>query len=96
MSKVRPKYAVISSGKPGEGENREYCHPRAIIVERLSRVLGGPRAKAIKAFDGDRCSTATTADGRDVSTSNRLWATPRDGDVVLSTTGDGTFVREVE
>jgi competence protein ComEC len=29
LAKAKPTYAVISSGKPGEGLNREYCHPRA-------------------------------------------------------------------
>ena len=34
-------------------------------------------------------------DWRDVSTSDRLWATERDGDVVLTTDGDGTFKQGV-
>jgi hypothetical protein len=29
----------------------------------------------------------------DVPASERLWATERDGDVVLTTTGDGVFAR---
>jgi hypothetical protein len=29
----------------------------------------------------------------DTPTSDRLWATERDGDVVLTTTGDGSFTR---
>jgi beta-lactamase superfamily II metal-dependent hydrolase len=31
LAKTRPRYAVISAGKPGEGMNRDYCHPRAGI-----------------------------------------------------------------
>jgi hypothetical protein len=83
-------------GRPGEGLNREYCLPRAIVVERLTRVLGGPGARAIDAFDGDRCDRATPADWVAVPASDRLWSTARDGDVVLVTNGDGTFRRETQ
>jgi competence protein ComEC len=94
LSKARPKYAVVSAGKPGEGMNRDYCHPRAIVVKRLSRVLGGGEAKrALAAFDGERCDRATPEDWVTVPTSERLWATERDGDVVLQTNGDGVFRR---
>ena len=94
LAKVKPKYAVISAGKPGEGLNRDYCHPRALIVKRLTRVLGGPGSTALTSFDGERCDRATAADWVAVPASDRLWATERDGDVVLTTTGDGTFTRE--
>ena len=94
LAHAHPRYAVISAGKPGEGLNREYCHPRALIVQRLTRVLGGPGAKTIDAFDGERCDRATPADWVAVPASDRLWATERDGDVVLATGGDGTFRRE--
>jgi len=94
LAKTRPSYAVISAGKPGEGMNADYCHPRAIIVKRLTTLMGGPGPKTLKAFDGDRCANATDADWIDVPTSDHLWATERDGDVVLTTTGDGVFVRE--
>jgi competence protein ComEC len=93
LARVRPVYAVISAGKPGEGLNRDYCHPRALIVRRLSRALGGTRQAPLVAFDGDRCDRATSADWVDVPVSDRLWATERDGDVVLVTTGDGIFRR---
>jgi len=93
LSKTRPRYAVISAGKPGEGMNRDYCHPRAGIVTRLTRVLGGPSSQAIVAFDGERCDRAVPEDWRAVPASDRLWETARDGDVVLSTTGDGVFQR---
>jgi competence protein ComEC len=94
LAQATPKYAVISAGKPGEGPNRENCHPRAAVVERLTRVLGGATSKPIEAFGGARCDRATASDWVSVPATDRLWATERDGDVVLSTTGDGTFVRE--
>lgn len=93
LSRARPSYAVISSGKPGLGTNREYCHPRAAIVRRLSRVLGGATSRTVEAFDGERCDRATPNDWVSVPASERLWVTARDGDVVLRTTGDGVFLR---
>lgn len=94
LAKTRPRYAVISAGKPDQGLNREYCHPRALVVRRLVAVLGGGASVALKAFDGTRCDRATPADWVAVPGSDRLWATERDGDIVLSTSGDGVFVRE--
>ena len=93
LAKVRPRYAVLSAGKPNEGMNAEYCHPRALIVKRLTTVLCGAGANTLHAYDGDRCARSQPSDWIDVATSDRLWATERDGDVVLSTTGDGSFVR---
>jgi competence protein ComEC len=93
LAKTHPRYAVISAGRPGEGTNRDYCHPRAGIVTRLTRVLGGAGARTLLAFDGERCDRAVPTDWIAVSTSDHLWATERDGDVVLTTTGDGTFAR---
>ena len=93
LAKTRPRYAVISAGKPAEGKNREYCHPRALVVQRLTRVLGGPGSRSLDAFDGLRCDRATPADWLPVRTSDRLWATERDGNVVLVTSGDGVFER---
>jgi len=93
LSRARPKYAVISAGKPGEGMNREYCHPRALVVKRLSRVLGGEATTPLVSFDGERCDRAVPADWVAVPASERLWATERDGDVALETRGDGVFQR---
>lgn len=93
LAKVRPRYAVISAGKPGEGRNRLFCHPRAEIVERLTRVLGAPSA-TVEAFAGDRCDRSTSSDWTSIPTSDSLWATERDGDVVVTTYGDGRFRRE--
>jgi competence protein ComEC len=94
LALAHPSYAVISAGKPGEGLNSDYCHPRSLIVRRLSALLGGPGTKTLKSFEGARCDRAQPGDWVDVPASDHLWATERDGDVVLSTTGDGTFVRE--
>ena len=94
LSRVRPRYAVISAGKPHEGYNRGFCHPRATVVERLSRVLPGSRAGTLEAFDGARCDRALPSDWIAVPASESLWATERDGDIALTTTGDGAFRRE--
>jgi hypothetical protein len=91
---VKPRYAVLSSGKPDEGVNRDYCHPRAVVVRRLTRVIGESAGAPLRAFDGDRCDRAKPSDWIDVPTSSHLWATARDGDVTLVTTGDGVFTRE--
>jgi competence protein ComEC len=93
LSAARPSYAVISAGKPGEGMNRDYCHPRATIAKRLTAVLGGPGPKVLRAFDGERCDRAQPSDWLDVPVSDALWATERDGDVVLTTRGNGRFER---
>jgi competence protein ComEC len=94
LSRVRPRYAVLSAGEPGEGLNREYCHPRALVVRRLTHLLGGPVSSTLQAFDGDWCDRAQASDWVAVPSSDALWATERDGDVVLTTTGDGAFRRE--
>jgi competence protein ComEC len=93
LARARPAYAVISAGRPDEGFNRDYCHPRSLIVRRLTRVLGGPGAESILAFDGERCDRATAADWVHVAASDRLWALERDGDVTLVTSGDARFER---
>jgi hypothetical protein len=75
---------VISAGKPNEGTNRTYCHPRASTVKALTTALGGPGASTVKAFDAKvACKEATDAHWIDVPASDSLWATERDGDVVL-------------
>lgn len=95
LERVQPKYAVISAGKPDEGLNATYCHPRAATIDRLDRHLGGKRDAKIRAFDGKaHCKAGLEAHWRDVASSDRIWATERDGDVVLSTRGDGVFARE--
>lgn len=94
LAKTKPRYAVVSAGKPDLGMNREYCHPRASVMRRLTRVLGGPSSGSLQAFEGARCDRAVASDWITVATSDALWATERDGDVVLTTWGDGVFQRE--
>jgi competence protein ComEC len=94
LMKARPKYAVVSAGKAGEGLNVDYCHPRALVIQRLTLLLGGAGSRTLSAFDGERCSGARPGDWVSVPASDRLWATERDGDVVLTTGGDGAFARE--
>ena len=94
LAKLRPSYAVISAGKPTDGMDATYCHPRAIIAKRLTTLMGGPGSKTLYAFDGNRCAGSLPSDWVDIPVSDDLWATERDGDAVLSTTGDGVFVRE--
>jgi competence protein ComEC len=95
IAQVQPKYAVISSGKPFEGMNTTYCHPRASTVSSLTHALGGAGASTITAFNASvSCTSATSADWIHVPASDHLWATARDGDVVLTTSGDGTFARQ--
>jgi competence protein ComEC len=104
LAKTRPRYAVISAGKPNEGNNRAFCHPRALVVARLTRALAlafqdrssvfpdaPAKPRSLVAFDGERCDRAVPSDWVSVAASDRLFATSRDGDVVLTTDGDGTF-----
>jgi competence protein ComEC len=93
LARARPRYAVISAGRPGEGMNRSFCHPRALVVARLTRFLSAARGLALVAFDGERCDRARPSDWSPVASGEALWATPRDGDVVLTSAGDGTFER---
>jgi hypothetical protein len=51
----------------------------------------------VRAFDGTvRCAKGDPQAEHwlDLPASDRLWVTARDGDVTLSTTGDGAFTRE--
>jgi competence protein ComEC len=95
LAKVRPKYAVISAAKPGEGTN-DHCHPRSLVVENLTKAMGGPGTHTVRAFDGAvRCKPGEPQPEHrlDLPASDRLWVTARDGDVTLVTTGDGVFTR---
>ena len=96
LAAVQPRYAVISAGKPDEGENRNYCHPTRGTVEHVTHALGGPGSRTIPAFDGAACTKGAShlAQFVEVAASDTLWATERDGDIVLTTSGDGTFQRE--
>jgi competence protein ComEC len=97
LTKARPKYAVISAAKPGEGTNDRYCHPRSVVVENLTKAMGGVGGRTVRAFDGAvRCKQGDPQPEHwlEVLASDRLWVTARDGEVTLATTGDGTFTRE--
>jgi competence protein ComEC len=95
LSRVGPSYAVISAGHRGTGMNADYCLPRMSTVTRLNRVLPGEANETLSVFDARvSCKRATDADWVEMPVSDRLWATERDGDVVLVTRGDGVFTRE--
>ncbi|APR99936.1 hypothetical protein BCY86_04005 [Pajaroellobacter abortibovis] len=95
LSKLMPKYAVISAGRAEEGLNRHYCHPHTSAVVRVNAALGGSFSVPMRVFDNRmRCNQAREEDWKSVLTSDRLWITSRDGDIVLTTTGDGVFQRE--
>jgi len=96
LERIRPKYAVIPSAKPYEGMNETYCHPRAKVVAALTKALGGSPGRPLKAFDGAvKCEKGTgqAEHWLDVPASDHLFATARDGDVRLTTSGDGVFTR---
>ena len=94
LARTTPRYAVISSGKPDEGLNKGYCHPRAGVVDALSRAIGGERTKTLRAYAEHKCASPNAAGWSDVPASDRIWSTARDGDVTLVTSGDGSFARE--
>jgi len=95
LKQVSPKYAVISAGKQGEGLNGAYCHPRASTVARVTQMLGGAGAANVDAFDAEvSCKGAPASHWHATGASDRLWATERDGDVVLITNEDGAFRRQ--
>jgi competence protein ComEC len=96
LDRAKPKYAVISAAKAGEGTNRTYCHPRKETVDALTAALGGVGSGTIHAFPSVTKCDASGAEAQwiDEPASNHLWLTARDGDVVLTTTGDGVFTRE--
>lgn len=96
LEAAQPKYAVISSGKPEEGTNDGYCHPRSITIERLTNAMGGAGSQSIRAFDGKiKCEKGKPAPRHwvDIPASDTIWSTARDGDVVLTTSGDAEFQR---
>jgi competence protein ComEC len=95
LDRVQPKYAVISAAKRDEGTNESYCHPRASTIAHLTKLLGGPGKKRALAFDSDggkvKCKPENSQSWTEVPSSDRLFFTERDGDVVLRSDGDGTF-----
>lgn len=96
LDRVKPKYAVVSAGKRDEGTNDGYCHPRASTVQHLTKLLGGPGTQRILAFDSSgnaKCKPENADRWVEVPSSDRLFFTERDGDVVLRSEGDGAFIR---
>jgi beta-lactamase superfamily II metal-dependent hydrolase len=94
LARVKPKYAVVSAGKPFAGANVTYCHPRVSIIRRVTKLLGGSGSRTLTSFDGlVSCRKSKPANWTQVPASDRLWSTSRDGDVVLLTHGDGVFTR---
>lgn len=95
LARVAPRYAVISAGHPNVGMNADYCLPRASTLQKLNRALGEGKGRTLLAFDGaTSCRRSHGTGWVEVPVSDRLWATERDGDVVLVTHGDGVFARE--
>lgn len=54
-------------------------------MKGLTTLTDGPGSKTLKSFDGGRCANSPPSGWIAVPTSDRLWATERDGDVVLGT-----------
>jgi len=97
LAKVKPKYAVISVGKKNAGMNKTYCHPRLLTVQALTNSMGGAGAEKIEAFDAESavsCRKQKAKNWKKIAAADNLWCTARDGDVVLTTTGDGVFKRD--
>jgi hypothetical protein len=82
---------VSTTAEDYEGTNSTYCHPRKEAVDALTAALGGAGAGVIHAFPSSVTCSASTAGALwvDEHASDKLWATARDGDVVLTTTGMG-------
>lgn len=93
LKAASPKTAVISAGHPHEGLNRTYCHPRASTVRALTAALGGPGRNTINSYEPVKCDDANDKGWAPVPAADSLWSTSRDGEVVLTTSGDGKFVR---
>ena len=74
-----PAEAVISSGKPGEGTNGGFCHPRKATVAHLTTSMGGAGLNTIKAFDSEvgrvKCASNTPANWQEVPANDRIWST---------------------
>ena len=96
LAKVTPTYAIISVGKQNEGTNLGYCHPSKSTVDVLTEAMGGPGQKSIRAYDASKakCNVQKPRYWVDAPASDTLWSTARDGEIVLTTAGDGIFARE--
>ena len=96
LDRVAPRCAVVSAGHPAEGMNKTYCHPRLLAMARLTAHLDRTATRTLQVFDDEvECkSEASSTHWTEAVASDRLWATERDGDVVLVTRGDGSWSRE--
>ena len=58
--------------------------------------MSGPGAHPIRAYDASKakCNVQKSKYWVDVPASDALWSTARDGEIVLTTVGDGKFVRQ--
>src|SRR5258708_40353915 len=61
LSRTRPRYAVISVGRPGEGLNPGYRLPRTPVLLRPPRLVGGAGLGPLFPLDGDLGATAPPA-----------------------------------
>lgn len=95
LAKVRPSMAVISAGKRDEGTNLGYCHPRKVVVDRLTATLGGPGRSTISAYEGSCTKPDTRSTWSPTPSSDKLWITARDGDLAFESiavdAGSGSF-----
>jgi len=87
---------VISVGKQNEGTNLGYCHPSRSTVDELTAAMGGPGQNSMRVYDASKakCNVQKPKYWVDAPASDTLWSTARDGEVVLTTTGDGVFARQ--
>jgi competence protein ComEC len=99
LSKARPRYAVISSGKPREGLNAGYCHPRASAVRRLTQhvagAVDGPGGPAANGGASDGAALQLIAYDRDDRCDDKdeaAWVPIRTSANVYSTARDGDVV----
>ncbi len=95
LTALTPKYVVISSGKPREGLNKGICHPNRTAVQRLSGATNGTMTRRLWVFRDDlkSCDRNDLTDRywEEMSVSDTLFSTARDGDVTMTTKGDGNF-----
>ncbi|MFA6034330.1 MAG: MBL fold metallo-hydrolase [Myxococcota bacterium] len=89
---VQPLCAVISSGKPDEGTNSQYKHPRKPVVELLKGAvrLGRQDKTTIEAYNPDVKAF------EEITHSRCLYSTASDGTVIFSTDGTALACEAVQ
>lgn len=88
IQRVNPTWAVISAGHQNEGVNRTYCHPRAVTLDHLTKVLHTATTSKLRALRGDHCAGGA-GDWREIDASDHILSTSRDGNIILESTGSG-------